>query len=57
MEGFTSGEEAETLHIPLINDGLPEPSETFYVYLGLHNTQLGRLEPIARIRVEINDDD
>ena len=57
MEGFTSGQEAETLHIPLINDSLPEPSETFYVYLGLHNTQLGRFEPIARIRVEISDDD
>jgi len=57
MEGFTSGEEAETLHIPLINDSLPEPSESFFVYLGQHNTQLGRLEPIARIRVEISDDD
>ena len=57
MEGFTSGEEAETLHIPLVNDSLPELSETFYVYLGRHDTQLGRLEPIARIRVEISDDD
>jgi len=57
MEGFTSGEEAETLHIPLINDSLPEPGESFYVYLGQHNAQLGRLEPIARIRVEISDDD
>jgi serine/threonine protein kinase len=57
MEGFTSGEEAETLHIPLINDSLRESSESFYVYLGQHDTQLGRLEPIARIRVEISDDD
>ena len=57
MEGFTSGEEAETLHIPLINDSLPEPRETFYVYLGRQNAQLERLEPIARIRVEISDDD
>ena len=56
-EGFASGEEAETLHIPLVDDSFPEPRETFYVYLGRHNAQLGRLETIARIRVEINDDD
>ena len=57
VEGFASGEEAETLHIPLVDDSLPEPREVFYVYLGQHNAQLGRLEPISRIRVEINDDD
>jgi len=57
VEGFTSGEEAETIHIPLIDDGLPEPRETFYVYLGRHNAQLGRLEPILRVRVEISDDE
>jgi len=55
--GFASGEEAESLHIPLINDSLPEPQETFYVYLGRHNAQLGQLEPIMRIRVDINDDE
>jgi serine/threonine protein kinase len=54
---FESGDEAETLHIPLVNDSLAEPRETFYVYLGQHDTQLGRLEPILRVRVEINDDD
>jgi hypothetical protein len=54
---FASGEEAETLHVPLINDGLPEPRETFHVYLGQRNPQSGQLEPIARIRVDINDDD
>jgi hypothetical protein len=54
---FSSGEEAETLHVPLINDGLPEPRETFYVYLGVRNPQSGQLEPIARVRVDINDDD
>jgi hypothetical protein len=55
--GFAAGEEAETLHVPLINDGLPEPRETFYVYLGQRDPQTGRLERIARIRVDINDDD
>ena len=54
---FTSGEEAETLHIPLINDSLPEPRETFYVFLGQRDVASGRLEPIARIRVDITDDD
>ncbi|HSM31097.1 MAG TPA: Calx-beta domain-containing protein, partial [Woeseiaceae bacterium] len=54
---FASGEEAETLHVPLINDGLPEPRETFHVYLGQRNPQSGQLEPIARVRVDVNDDD
>ena len=54
---FASGEEAETLHIPLINDSLPEPRETFYVFLGQRNAESGRLEPIARVRVDVNDDD
>jgi hypothetical protein len=54
---FASGEEAEMLHVPLVDDSIPEPQETFYVYLGRHNPQLGRLETIARISVEISDDD
>jgi len=54
---FASGEEAGTLHVPLVDDSIPEPQETFYVYLGRHNPQLGRLETIARISVEIIDDD
>jgi len=54
---FASGEEAETLHVPLVNDGLPEPKETFLVYLGQRNSASGELEPIARVRVDINDDD
>lgn len=55
--GFASGEEFETLHIPLINDSLPEPRETFYVYLGQYYAQLGRLEPILHVRVDIDDDE
>jgi len=54
---FASGEEAETLHVPLVNDGLPEPKETFFVYLGQRDPATGELEPIARVRVEVNDDD
>ena len=57
VAAFTSVDEAETLHIPLVNDGLPEPRETFYVYLGQRNPASGALEPIARVRVDINDDD
>ena len=54
---FASGEEAETLHIPLVNDSLPEVRETFYVFLGQRDIETGRLEPIARVRVDVNDDD
>ena len=55
--GFALGEEAETLNVPLVDDSIPEPRETFYVYLGRYSPQRGRLETIARISVEINDDD
>jgi len=55
--GFASDDEAEALHVPLVDDSIPEPRETFYVYLGRHNPQLGRVETIARISVQINDDD
>jgi serine/threonine protein kinase len=55
--GFASDDEAEALHVPLVDDSIPEPQETFYVYLGRHNPQLGRVETIARISVQINDDD
>lgn len=54
---FASGEESGMLHVPLVDDSIPERQETFYVYLGRHNPQLGRLETIARISVEIIDDD
>jgi hypothetical protein len=54
---FATGEEAETLHVPLVNDSLPEPRETFYVFLGQRSLESGRLEPIARIRIDVNDDD
>lgn len=57
LEAFTSGEEAETVHIPLVNDSVPEPLETFYVFLGRFDAPTERLEPIMRVRVEINDDD
>jgi len=53
--GFASDDEA--LHVPLVDDSIPELQETFYVYLGRHNPQLGRVETIARISVQINDDD
>jgi serine/threonine protein kinase len=57
LEAFTTGEVAETVHIPLVNDSIPEPVETFYVYLGRFNAQTEQLEPVLRVRVEINDDD
>ena len=54
---FATGEEAETLHVPLVNDSLPEAGEAFFVFLGQRNATSGRLEPIAQIRVEVSDDD
>jgi len=57
VEGFVNGDVAETVHIPLINDSLPESTETFYVFLGQRDAGTGRLQPISRVRVEISDDD
>jgi len=57
VEAFVSGDVAETLHVPLINDSLPEQTETFYVFLGQRDAATGRLQPISRVRVEISDDD
>jgi len=45
------------LHIPLVNDSLPEPQESFFVSLGVRDPQQGRIERIATVRVDIIDDD
>lgn len=50
-------EDGNILHVPLINDGVPEPTESFYVHLGLRNADHGRIEPVTTVRVNIIDDD
>jgi len=50
-------EDGNTLHIPLINDSMPELNESFFVNLGLRNTEDGQIERIATVRVDIIDDD
>jgi hypothetical protein len=45
------------LHIPLVNDNLPEPPESFFVNLGHRGPQQGQIERIATVRVDIIDDD
>jgi serine/threonine protein kinase len=45
------------LHIPLVDDSLPEPQESFFVSLGVRDPQQGRIERIATVRVDIVDDD
>lgn len=52
-----STEDSNILHIPLINDNLPEPLESFFVNLGRSKTQQGQIELIATVRVDIIDDD
>lgn len=52
-----STEDGNVLHIPLINDSLAEPQESFYVYIGTGDSQLGNIEQIANVRVDIIDDD
>jgi hypothetical protein len=52
-----STEGDSVLHIPLVNDSLPEPRESFFVNLGVRDPQQGRIERIATVRVDIIDDD
>jgi hypothetical protein len=55
--GLVSDGYAETLHIPLINDNLPESGEVFFVNLGRFDEKRRQLEPLSSVRVEITDDD
>jgi len=50
-------ENSNMLYVPLVNDNLPEPPESFFVNLGLRNTQQGQIERIDTVRVDIIDDD
>lgn len=50
-------EDGNIIHVPLINDGVPEPRESFYVNLGRLNTDRQRIELVATVRVDIIDDD
>lgn len=53
----TSIEDSSMLHIPLVNDNIPEPPESFFVNLGLRDPQHGQIKRIATVRVDIIDDD
>jgi serine/threonine protein kinase len=57
VPGFTSGQQTETLHIPLVNDSIPESPEVFFVHLGTYDESLRRFERLSMVRVEITDDD
>jgi serine/threonine protein kinase len=52
-----SFDESRTLNIPLIDDGISEPLESFFVNFGRLNAQQGQIERIATVRVDIIDDD
>lgn len=52
-----SAEAAKVLHVPLVNDNLPEPTESFFVNFGRPGTEQGQIERIATVRVDVIDDD
>ena len=52
-----SFDEGSMLHIPLVDDSLSEPQESFFVNIGFLDTQQGQIERIAVVRVDIIDDD
>ena len=45
------------LHIPLVNDDVPESRESFFVNFGRPDVAQGHIERIATVRVDIVDDD
>lgn len=55
LKGTTA--DGEVLLIPLVNDSLPEPPESFFVSIGFHDTRKGHIERVATVRVDIVDDD
>jgi hypothetical protein len=52
-----SAEAAKALHVPLVNDNLPEPTESFFVNFGRPGAGAGQIERIATVRVDVVDDD
>ena len=52
-----SFDESSALYIPLVDDSLFEPRESFFVNIGRLKTQQGPIDRIATIRVDIIDDD
>jgi hypothetical protein len=57
MAANTLSPDDDVLHIPLVNDDVPEPPESFFVNFGLRDARLGRIERVATVRVDILDDD
>lgn len=56
-EQLAPGEPGHDLYVPLIDDSLPEPDESFLVYLGRYGEVDGQLETVAEVTVRIVDDD
>jgi hypothetical protein len=57
METLAPGERSRALLIPLVDDALPESTESFYVYVGRYAPRSGHLDPLDSVRVDIVDDD
>ncbi len=56
IERFAAGQEARTIHIPIVGDSIAEGREDFYVNLRGRERPGGHLEPVRRIRIVITDD-
>jgi serine/threonine protein kinase len=57
VENFAAGEEARTIHIPIVVDSVAESTESFYLNLGESRQPGRRLEPAEQIEIVIRDDD
>jgi len=52
-----SFDDSSTLYVPLVNDSVFEPRESFFVSFGRLDTEQGQIDRIATVRVDIIDDD
>jgi len=57
VEQFEPGEQSRTVYVPLINDTVSEPTQSFNVYLGRDENGQSGLGPNSGMRVDIVDDD
>lgn len=57
FDASRSATDASVVHVPLINDSLPEPRESFFVNLGQYDPARGRIDPVVTVQVNIVDDD
>ena len=56
-ERFAAGEDSRAIFIPLIGDSVPEPTESFFVYVGRGEASRSHVEVLSSAQIDVDDDD